>query len=107
MVVPLGLESDEAKAAADAALAGEGRLVRVLRVEHEGGACVYAKVVTVAKMEVGGPLAGGCRGVLVLGLHRAVVGAAVPGCGEGSAGNGLFEQAEPMEDPTGAPAERP
>jgi ATP-dependent Lon protease len=106
MVVPLGLESDEAKAAADAALAGEGLLVLVPRIEHEGGPTVYAKVGTVAKIEEAGRLPGGSRGVLVRGLHRAVLGAAVPGFGEGSAGNGLFVQAEPMEDPTGAPTER-
>src|SRR5205807_6421266 len=46
MVVPLGLESDEAKAAADAALANEGLLVLVPRVETDGGPTVYAKVGT-------------------------------------------------------------
>ena len=35
MVVPLGLESDEAKAAADAALAGDGLLVLVPRIDAE------------------------------------------------------------------------
>jgi ATP-dependent Lon protease len=106
MVVPLGLESDEAKAAADAALAGEGLLVLVPRIEHEGGPTVYARVGTVAKIEEAGRLPGGTRAVVVRGLHRAVLGAAVPSFGEGSSGHGLFVQAEPVEEPSGAPSER-
>ena len=106
MVVPLGLESDEAKAAADAALGGDGLLVLVPRIETDDGPTVYAKVGTVAKIEEAGRLPGGGRGVLVRGLHRAVLGAAVPGFGQGSSGNGLFVQAEPVEDPAGAPTER-
>ncbi|MDQ1569245.1 MAG: ATP-dependent Lon protease, partial [Actinomycetota bacterium] len=106
MVVPLGLESDEAKSAADAARAGDGLLVLVPRIETDGGPTVYAKVGTVAKIEEAGRLPGGGRGVLVRGLHRAILGAAVPGFGEGSSANGLFVQAEPVEDPAGAPTER-
>ena len=90
MVVPLGLESDEAKAAADAALAGEGLLVLVPRVEAEGGPTVYARVGTVAKIEEAGRLPGGSRAVVVRGLHRAVLGAAVPGFGPTASGDGLF-----------------
>ena len=81
MVVPLGLESDEAKAAADAALGGDGLLVLVPRIETDDGPTVYAKVGTVAKIEEAGRLPGGGRGVLVRGLHRAQVGAGVPGTG--------------------------
>ncbi|HET9770968.1 MAG TPA: LON peptidase substrate-binding domain-containing protein, partial [Acidimicrobiia bacterium] len=106
MVVPLGLESDEAKAAADAALAGDGLLVLVPRIDAENAPTVYAKVGTVAKIEEAGRLPGGGRGVLVRGLHRAVLGAAMPGFGQGTAGNGLFVSAEPVEDPSGAPTER-
>jgi len=106
MVVPLGLESDEAKAAADAALAGESLLVLVPRQESDGGPTVYAKVGTVAKIEEAGRLPGGGRAVVVRGLHRAVLGAAVPGFGQGTSGNGLFVQAEPVEDPSGPPSER-
>ena len=106
MVVPLGLESDEAKAAADAALAGEGLLVLVPRVAAEDGPTVYAKVGTVAKIEEAGRLPDGTRGVMVRALHRAVLGAAVPGFGEGSSGDGLFVQAQAVEDPAGIPSER-
>jgi ATP-dependent Lon protease len=106
MVVPLGVESNEAKAAADAALAGEGLLVLVPRVETEGEPTVYAKVGTVAKIEEAGRLPGGTRAVVVRGLHRAVLGAAVPGFGQASSADGLFVQAEPVEDPAGVPTER-
>jgi ATP-dependent Lon protease len=106
MVVPLSLESDEAKAAADAALAGEGLLVLVPRVETEDGPTVYAKVGTVAKIEEAGRLPGGSRAVVVRAVHRAILGAAVPGFGNGSSGSGLFVQAEPVEDPAGVPSER-
>ena len=106
MVVPLGLESDEAKAAADAALAGDGLLVLVPRLETDGGPTVYAKVGTVAKIEEAGRLPGGGRAVVVRALHRAVLGAAVPGFGQTASSDGLFVQAEPVEDPPGAPTER-
>src|SRR6266498_5188551 len=106
MVVPLGLESDTAKAAADAALTGDGLLVLVPRIEADGEPTVYAKVGTVAKIEEAGRLPGGGRGVLVRGLHRAILGAAVPGFGEGSSADGLFVQVQPVEDPAGAPTER-
>jgi ATP-dependent Lon protease len=105
MVVPLGLESDEAKAAADAAGAADGLLVLVPRIESDGEPTLYAKVGTVAKIEEAGRLPGGGRGVLVRGLHRAILGAAVPGFGEGSSANGLFVQAQPLEDPSGAPTD--
>jgi len=49
MVVPLGLESDEAKAAADAARAGDGLLVLGPRIEADGPT-VYDRVGTVAKI---------------------------------------------------------
>jgi ATP-dependent Lon protease len=106
MVVPLGLESDEAKAAADAALAGEGVLVLVPRIETEDGPTSYGKVGTVAKIEEAGRLLGGTRAVVVRALHRAILGAAVPGFGQASSGDGLFVQAERVEDPAGIPSER-
>ncbi|HEV7863405.1 MAG TPA: endopeptidase La, partial [Acidimicrobiia bacterium] len=107
MVVPLGLESDEAKAAADAARAGDGLLVLVPRIEVEGGPTVYAKVGTVAKIEEAGRIPGGGRVVLVRGLHRAVLGAGVPGFDPSSdgTGTGLFVQVEPVTETEGVPTE--
>ena len=84
MVVPLGLESDEAKSAADAARAGDGLLVLVPRIETDGGPTVYAKVGTVAgamnlmvhggfsaPRDTGGP---GGRGVSPRQWHRPRLG---------------------------------
>ena len=83
MVIPLSLESDEAKAAADAAV--DGMLILVPRREtttDDGGTTTtYARVGTVAKIEEAGRLPGGGRAVLVRGLQRAVVGVGVPGAG--------------------------
>src|SRR5688500_19103499 len=106
MVVPLSLESDEAKAAADAALAGEALLVLVPKVETDGGSTVYAKVGTVAKIEEAGRLLGGNRAVVVRALHRAILGAAVAVFGEGAFGNGLFVQDRTVGDPAGGRSER-
>src|SRR2546421_4605409 len=78
MVVPLALESDEAQAAADAAAPTDGFLVLVPRIEVEGQPARYARVGTVAKIEEAGRLPNGVRGVLVRGLHRAVLGVGAP-----------------------------
>jgi ATP-dependent Lon protease len=94
MVIPLALESDEAKAAADAAV--DGMLILVPRRETPTGAD-YARVGTVAKIEEAGRLPGGGRAVLVRGLQRAVVGVGVPG-----AGRALWVEIEPVEDEPGA-----
>ncbi|HEY3238370.1 MAG TPA: endopeptidase La, partial [Acidimicrobiia bacterium] len=93
MVIPLALESDEAKAAADAAV--DGMLILVPRRETPTGAS-YARVGTVAKIEEAGRLPGGGRAVLVRGLQRAVVGVGVPG-----AGQALWVEVEPVEDEPG------
>ena len=91
MVIPLALQSEEAQAAADAAgAAGDGLLVLVPRLEAEGR---YARVGTVAKIEEGGRLPNGDRAVLVRGLHRAVIGAGVPG-----SGNALWVQVETVAE---------
>jgi ATP-dependent Lon protease len=101
MVVPLALESDEAQAAADAAATTDGFLVLVPRIEAEGQPARYARVGTVAKIEEAGRLPNGMRGVLVRGLHRAVIGV-----GAASAAPGLWVAVEPVEDPTGEGSER-
>jgi len=97
MVIPLALESDEAKAAADAAVGG--MLILVPRRETPTGAS-YARVGTLAKIEEAGRLPGGGRAVLVRGLQRAVVGIGVPG-----AGRALWVEVEPVDDEPGADTE--
>ncbi|WP_374210643.1 endopeptidase La [Dermatobacter hominis] len=81
MVVTIALETDEARAAARAA-AGDGvhDRAQVLLVPRLDGR--YAAVGTVAQIEDAGELRGGVKALVVRGLHRAVIGAGVPGTGE-------------------------
>jgi ATP-dependent Lon protease len=81
MVVTIALETDEARAAARAA-AGDGvhDRAQVLLVPRLDGH--YASVGTVAQIEDAGELRGGVKALVVRGLHRAVIGAGVPGTGE-------------------------
>jgi len=96
MVVTLALESDEAKAAADAAGTDEGVGLLLLVPRIEGR---YAGVGTVARIESGGDLPGGVRAVVLRGLHRARVGVGVPGTGDA-----LWVEAEEVWEPE--PSER-
>jgi len=75
MVVTLTIESDEARAAVDAADGGE--LLLVPRVDDR-----YARIGTVAKVEDIGRLRNGTEALVIRGLHRATVGLGVPGTGE-------------------------
>lgn len=88
MVVTIALDSAEARTAADAALAGVGRLLLVPQLEDRS-----ARIGTIAKIEDVADLPGGRRALVVRGLHRARVGAGVPG-----EGPGLWVAAEPVED---------
>ncbi len=89
MVVTLTIESDEARAAVDAAAQDDERLL--LLVPRSGER--YARVGTVAKIEDVGSLRNGTEALVIRGLNRAVVGAGIPGTGEA-----LWVQAEPVED---------
>jgi ATP-dependent Lon protease len=90
MVVTLTIESDEARAAVDAAAAGEGdrRLLLVPRVDGR-----YARVGTVATIEDVGALRNGTEALVIRGLHRAVVGVGVPGTGDA-----VWVQVEPVDE---------
>src|SRR5205823_13136150 len=87
---PLALESDDARAAADGALAGERLILLVPRVDGR-----YARVGTVARVENEGDLPGGQRALVLRGLYRAVVGVGVP-----SDRPGLWVEAQPVRDAT-------
>ncbi|MGH3373081.1 MAG: hypothetical protein ACRDPR_24090 [Nocardioidaceae bacterium] len=76
MVVTLALETDEARAASEAALQGEGQ-GQVLLVPRLSGR--FASVGTVASIEEAGALPNGMPAILVRGIERAVIGAGVPG----------------------------
>ena len=77
MVFTMALESDEAKAAAEAAEAANGRFVIVPFIEGR-----YASVGVVAEVMEKGDLPGGMPAVAVRGVERASLGTAVPGTGQ-------------------------
>jgi ATP-dependent Lon protease len=94
MVVTLALETDEAKAAADA-IGDDGQLLLVPRVDGR-----YARVGTIARVESAGELPNGVRALVLRGVQRAVVGVGVAGTS-----SGLWVEAEPLEE-SGEPTER-
>jgi ATP-dependent Lon protease len=94
MVVTLALETREAKAAADAALAGDRRVLLVPRTEQG-----FAPVGTVAHIEDAGDLPSGIRALVVRGVQRAVIGA---GVAASNAAPTLWVEAELVDE--GAPA---
>jgi len=87
MVVTLALETDEAKAAADA-IGDDGQLLLVPRVDGR-----YARVGTIARVESVGELPNGVRALVLRGVQRAVVGVGVAGTS-----SGLWVEAEPVDD---------
>src|SRR5919204_6535368 len=88
MVVTIPLERDEAKAAVQAARAGDDLLLLVPRVEGR-----YARLGTVAQIQDSRPLASGLEVTVLQGLHRAQVGSAA-----GGAGPALRVLARPVEE---------
>jgi len=94
MVFTMALESDEAKAAAEAAGTAGGRMLLVPHIEGR-----YASVGVVAEVLEQGELPGGQPAVVVRGDHRASIGTGVPGTGQA-----LWVEAEPLADPEPTPA---
>src|ERR1700722_8251183 len=84
MVFTLALETDEARAAVEAAGSSGGHLVVVPRIEGR-----YSSVGVVGEIVETGELPGGSHAVVVRGLERATIGTAVPGTG-----NALWIQVE-------------
>lgn len=93
MVFTMALESEEAKAAAAAAEAANGRFVIVPFIEG-----IYATVGVISEIVDRGDLPGGMAAVAVRGVVRARLGTAVPGTGQA-----LWVEVEPVpdEEPTG------
>ncbi len=89
MLVPLALETSDAKAAVTAARGSDGVLIVVARVEG-----TYAPVGCVAKIVNTGLTPGGMDAIVVQGQHRAVIGSGVPGTGDA-----LWVQYEARPDP--------
>src|SRR5947208_1398585 len=75
MVVTLALETDEARAAADAAQTAGGEILLVPRFDDGR----YSRVGTVAHIENNGTLPGGTPALVVRATGRAYVGAGVIG----------------------------
>ena len=90
MVFSMALESDKAKAAAEAAGDKGGRLVVVPHIDGR-----YSGVGVVAEILESGQLPGGQTGVVIAGHQRATLGTAVPGTGRA-----LWVQVEPVTEPT-------
>jgi ATP-dependent Lon protease len=90
MVVTLTIESDDARTAVSAARATGGELLLVPRVDSR-----YARVGTAGKVEDVGSLPSGMEAVVIRGLHRATIGAGVPGTGDAT-----WVQVEPSPDPS-------
>ena len=88
MVFTMALESDEARAAAEAAEAAGSRFVLVPFIEGR-----YATVGVLAEITERGELPGGLPAVVVHGLERVRLGTAVPGTGRA-----LWVEVEPAPD---------
>jgi ATP-dependent Lon protease len=89
MVVTLTLETDEARAAVEAAGKADDTLLLVPRVDGR-----YARVGTVAKIEEMGRTPGGVQALVIRGVHRALIGSGVAGTGDTT-----WVQFEPQPDP--------
>ncbi len=94
MVFTLALETDEAKAAADAAGSAGGRLLLVPFVDGR-----YTSVGVVAEVRERGALPGGLPAIVVHGEERALIGTGVPGTGDA-----LWVEGETVEEPAPSPA---
>jgi ATP-dependent Lon protease len=97
MVFTMALESDEARAAVEAAQSAGGKLLLVPHIEGR-----YASVGVIAEVMEEGALPGGLPAVAVRGDQRATIGTGVPGTGAA-----LWVEAEPLveAEPTPAVAE--
>jgi ATP-dependent Lon protease len=93
MMFTMALESDEARAAVEAAEAAGGHL---LLVPHIGGR--YGTVGVVAEVTERGDLPGGLPAIVVRGDQRATIGTGVPGTG-----TALWVEAELIEEPAPTP----
>ncbi|MGH9169553.1 MAG: endopeptidase La [Acidimicrobiales bacterium] len=89
MVFTLALETDEARAAVEAAGSAGGQLVLVPHIEGR-----YSSVGVVAEIMEVGDLPGGHRAAVVQGVKRAMIGTGVPGTGQA-----LWIQVDPIAEP--------
>jgi ATP-dependent Lon protease len=88
MVFTMALESNEARAAVEAAQSAGGKLLLVPHIEGR-----YASVGVIAEVMEEGALPGGLQAVAVRGDQRATIGTGVPGTGDA-----LWVEAEPLAE---------
>ena len=88
MVFTMALESEESRAAVEAAQSAGGKLLLVPHIEGR-----YASVGVIAEVMEEGALPGGLPAVAVRGDQRATIGTGVPGTGDA-----LWVEAEPIPD---------
>ena len=93
MTITIALETPEAREAVSAASGAGDRLVLVPRTGGEGGTGRFAAVGTVAAVERRGSLPGGTPAVVVSGLERVRLGAAVA-----AGGNALWVNIDPVAE---------
>jgi ATP-dependent Lon protease len=93
MVFTLALETDEARAAVEAAGSAGAQLLVVPRIEGR-----YSKVGVIAEIVEAGVLPGGAPVAVVRGEQRATIGTGVPGTGQA-----LWIQVEPIAEPEYSP----
>ena len=94
MVFTMALESNEARAAVEAAQSAGGKLLLVPHIEGR-----YASVGVISEVMEEGALPGGLQAVAVRGDQRATIGTAVPGTGDA-----LWVEAEPLDEGEPTPA---
>ena len=94
MVFTMALESDEAKAAAEAAGSAGGKLLLVPHIDGR-----YAAVGVVSEVMEQGDLPGGLPAIVVRGDRRASIGTGVPGTGDA-----LWVEAEVIDEEEATPA---
>jgi ATP-dependent Lon protease len=94
MMFTMALESEEARAAVDAAGSADGHFIIVPHIDGR-----YSDVGVVSEVVETGELPGGMHAVVVRGLERANIGPAVPGTGQA-----LWVQADTIVEPASTPA---
>jgi ATP-dependent Lon protease len=95
MVFTLALETDEARAAVEAAGSAGGRLVLVPHIEAR-----YASIGVISEIVETGELPGGPIAAVVRGVQRATIGTGMPGTGQA-----LWVQVDPIADPEPTPTD--
>jgi ATP-dependent Lon protease len=88
MAFTMALESEESRAAVEAARSAGGRLLLVPHIDGR-----YSNVGVIAEVMEEGSMPGGLEAIVIRGDQRATIGTGVPGTGDA-----LWVEAEPLND---------